>query len=106
MIKQRPHLGAAFLVDHSADGLIGLDDFLDLVGRDGPLQGVDRQITLARIKQRQEAIVSRDRPIQMAGLKRITATPETVDDQGQGDLIEPGVEHLADNLLRPIVADG
>jgi hypothetical protein len=42
----------------------------------------------------------------MAGLKRITATTETVDDEGQGDLIEPWIQLLADKLLRPIVADG
>ena len=106
MITQRPHLCTAFLVNHSANGLIGFDDFLDLIGRDGRLQGFDRQITLARVEQRQEAIVTGHGPIQMAGLKRITATTETVDDQGQGDLIEPWVQLLADKLLRPIVADG
>jgi hypothetical protein len=52
LVKQRPHLRAAFLVDHSADELVGLDNFLDFVGRVSRFQGCDRQITLARLKQR------------------------------------------------------
>src|SRR6056297_3351941 len=101
-IKQIPYFLAAPVVDHELDGVVALEHLFHRIRGGDAFKNVNRMVRFTRVKQRQEPVVASDVAIEVTVRQGTVA----MDHKGQGHLIEPWIERLADQFGRRIIADG